>query len=129
MHHDSNIDYRIKREARKVINTSFSKHLYTDPSLAKQHRAWTNGGRMPRSFKQYNLMYWPYRYWLILGPEVDCDTLTKPCVFNLPLKGFDVPYIPSSQRLVGYRRQQDRNKDAKRNWGQVIGWAGGHFVY
>lgn len=124
-------DYRIKKEVRRIPNTSFQPHQYLEADRRHHHRKWKtgNGTRLYRSFRPYMLQYWPYRYWLIVMTDCAITDLTGSCMFNIrPVRGGYMP-VPDQHRVIGYRRQRDRNRDAKRLWPEVVGWAGGHFVY
>jgi len=125
----ANTDHRIKKAVHQVPNHLFEPHLYRDSALSDQHHLWFTPVGQTRSFRPFMMMYWPYRYWLIVSDQVDLSLMTEPCCFNI--RDTDRTQIPvvAGHHVVGYRRQQDRNKDAKKNWSQVIGWAGGHFVY
>ena len=124
----SHIHHTIKKEIRRIPNSQFQKHIHCDPALRDHHRPWLISTTY-RSFRPFQIVNWPYRYWLVVG-TVDFDQITEPAMFNLrPVTDLGVLSVPRGQHVIGYRRQRDRNRDAKRFWGQVIGWAGGHFVY
>lgn len=122
-------DYRIRKAVRAVPNHSFTPHHYQDLSIAQEHHKWFLINGNTRSFRPFMMLYWPYRYWLVVSNQVDLFSLTQPCCFNIRAADRTVLSVVLGHHVIGYRRQQDRNKDAKRNWSQIIGWAGGHFVY
>ena len=125
----NNTDYRIKRLVRAVQNHQFHPHHYVDKSLTDQYHAWFLINGNTRSFRPFMMLYWPYRYWLVVSDQVDLFQITEPCVFQIrDTDHTGIPMVPG-HRVVGCRRQQDRNRTAKHNWSQVIGWAGGQFVY
>jgi len=124
-----NTDYRIRKAVHQVPNHTFSPHHYQDVGISQEHHKWITPIGHARSFRPFMMFYWPYRYWLVVSDQVDLHSLIQPCCFNIQdTDRTHVPVVPG-HHVIGYRRQQDRNRDAKRNWSQIIGWAGGHFVY
>lgn len=125
----TNLHHTVKKSIRNTANSQFQKHIHCDIALRDHHKQWLIQ-RTYRSFRPFMITHWPYRYWLIVSGSVEWDQVTVPSVFNVQaVQDLGVLSVPGGQHIIGYRRQRDRNRDARRFWSRTIGWAGGHFVY
>lgn len=125
----TNLHHTVKKVIRNTANSQFQRHIYSDPALKDHHKQWLIQ-RTYRSFRPFMIEHWPYRYWLIVEGRVAWAEVNVPAVFNITNpQGESVLSVPAGQHIIGYRTQRDRNRDARKFWSRVIGWAGGHFVY
>lgn len=125
-----NKSYVYPKAIKSIKNSQFNFHLHCDPAHISKRRQWLHTG-----FRGLMLSLWPYRYFLIIhrGDQFDFDQLITPSCFNL------LPYTMTNSganhpkhentMVIGFTRQVDRNRQAKKLWQDVIGWAGGEFVY
>jgi len=123
---DKNKQYVYPKAIKAVKNSQFQFHKYCDSAHISKRKHWHHTG-----FRGLMAHMMPYRYFLVVhrGDQFDFEKLITPCCFNL------APYTQYNPRkfrdtiTIGFTRQVDRNRQAKKLWTDVLGWAGGEFVY
>ena len=123
-------NYVYPKAVKAVKNSQFNFHMHCDPAHISKRAQWLHTG-----FRGMMMAMWPYRYFLIVVREdpFDFDSLITPSCFNLQAysqnqQGKGHPKHDHTM-VIGFTRQVDRNRQAKRMWKHTIGWAGGEFVY
>lgn len=126
MSYDKNKQYVYSKAVKAVKNSSFQFHKYVDPAHISKRALWHNVG-----FRGLMAHMWPYRYFLVVHrkDQFDFDQLLSPCCFSLMPYTHYNPSKFDHTITIGFTRQVDRNRQAKRLWTEVLGWAGGEFVY
>ena len=123
-------NYVYPKAVKAVKHSQFQFHLHCDPAHISKRAQWLNAG-----FRGMMMAMWPYRYFLIIVRKdpFDFDSLITPSWFNLQAYTMDntgsAHIRHEGTMLIGFTRQVDRNRQAKRMWKDTIGWAGGEFVY
>lgn len=119
---NKNITYK---HLRTVQNTGFHSHIY----CLKQHKEARASWRS-RGFRTFIAELWPYKFWLVVAAgHIDQTRLIAPCVWNINNSLAYGLSVPEGTQVIGYKRQADRNRQAKQLWDHVLGWGGGAFVY
>ena len=121
------IDKKTRNIIQSIPNIVFNPHPFTAESNRHLQQQWSG-----YSLRQWQYHLWPYRYFVI-EPRDQFETdprFRADIVFNVqsPHQTYRPDVWPGSV-VVGFRRQSDRNRWAKKHWHRIIGWAGGQFVY
>tara|TARA_R100001510_G_C7496044_1_gene101746 strand:+ start:41 stop:445 length:405 start_codon:yes stop_codon:yes gene_type:complete len=122
--------YVYPKAVKAIKHSQFNLHKHCDSAHISKRAQWQHTG-----FRGMMLAMWPYRYFLIVVRQdpVDWDSLITPCCFNLQAYSLDSHGQAHTKHqgtmVIGFTRQVDRNRQAKRMWQDTIGWAGGEFVY